>query len=191
MLAPSGNKAVAHSPSSRFSQLGLVLPAPPTPLGAYVESSDAGNLLFLSGTLPVVNRKLAIAGRLGEDLSVKEGQEAARIASLNALAAAKQHLGDLDRLEKLVKLTVLIATTEQFAEHAVVADGASELFARIFGPEAGHVRLVYGVQSLPIGAPVIVECIFQIEPARPSAVKPEPIHPDDNLLPTITYEAKG
>ena len=82
-------KLVAGSPSSRISELGIVLPAPPTPLGAYVESSDAGNLLFLSGTLPVVNGKLAISGRLGENLSVKEGQEAARIASLNALAAAK------------------------------------------------------------------------------------------------------
>ena len=151
---------------SRLSELGIVLPAPPTPLGAYVEASDTGNLLFLSGTLPVVNRKLAIAGRLGESLSVKEGQEAARIASLNALAVAKQHLGDLDRLKKLVKLTVLIATTEQFTEHASVADGASDLFVQMFGPKAGHTRLVYGVQSLPIGAPVIVETIFEIEPIQ-------------------------
>src|SRR5437870_7008523 len=164
----SGNKPVAGGPSSRLSELGIVLPAPPTPLGAYVESSEAGNLLFLSGTLPVVNRKLAISGRLGENLSVKEGQEAARIASLNALAAAKQHLGDLDRLKKLVKLTVLIATTEQFADHAPVADGASDLFVKIFGLEAGHVRLVYGVQSLPIGAPVIVDVLFEIEPLRHS-----------------------
>jgi enamine deaminase RidA (YjgF/YER057c/UK114 family) len=164
MPEPSGNKAVASSPSSRISALGLVLPAPPTPLGAYVESSDTGNLLFLSGTLPVVKGKLAMAGRLGENLSVKEGQEAARIASLNALAAAKQHLGSLDRLKKLVKLTVLVATTEQFTDHAAVADGASNLFVQIFGSEAGHVRLVYGVQSLPIGAPVIVDVIFEIEP---------------------------
>jgi len=171
MPAPSGNKPVAASPRSRISALGIVLPAPPTPLGAYVESSDAGNLLFLSGMLPVVNRKLAIAGRLGENLSVKEGQEAARIASLNALAAARQHLGDLDRLKKLVKLTVLIATTGQFAEHAPVADGASNLFVQIFGSEAGHVRLVYGVQSLPIGAPLIVDTVFEIEPARPSTAK--------------------
>ena len=151
-------------PGSRLSVLGIVLPAPPTPLGAYVEATDTGNLLFLSGTLPVVNRKLAMVGRLGDSLSVKEGQEAARIASLNALAAAKEHLGDLARLKKLVKLTVLIATTEQFTEHASVADGASDLFVQIFGPEAGHTRLVYGVQSLPIAAPVIVETIFEIEP---------------------------
>src|SRR5437667_7444937 len=100
MQAPSGNKC---GPSSRLNELGIALPAPPTPLGAYVESSDVGNLLFLSGMLPMVNRKLAVSGRFGENLSVKEGQEAARIASLNALAAAKHHLGDLDRLRAVVK----------------------------------------------------------------------------------------
>ena len=161
MQSPTGNKAPTGL-SSRLDELGIVLPAPPAPLGAYVESSDTGDLLFLSGMLPVVNRKLAISGRLGENLSVKEGQDAARIASLNALAAAKKHLGNLGRLKKLVKLTVLIATTEQFTEHASVADGASDLFVQIFGPEAGHTRLVYGVQSLPVGAPVIVDCIFEI-----------------------------
>lgn len=164
MLAPSGNKAEAASPSSRVSEFRILLPAPPRPLGSYVETSDTGNLLFLSGILPVANGKLAIYGRLGENLSVKEGQEAARIASLNALAAAKHHLGDIDRLKKLVKLTVLIATTEQFGDHAQVADGASNLFVQIFGPEAGHTRLVYGVQSLPIGAPLIVDVLFEIKP---------------------------
>src|SRR5262245_31699241 len=165
MQALSGERAPKTNVSSRLSEMGIVLPSPPTPLGSYVESSDAGNLLFLSGTLPVVNRKLAIAGRLGENLSVKDGQEAARIASINALAIAKEHLGDIDRLKKLVKLTVLMATTEQFGEHAAVADGASNLFAQLFGNEAGHVRLVYGVQSLPIGAPVIVDTVFEIEPS--------------------------
>ncbi len=160
MQAPNGNPVGI---SSRLDKLGIVLPAPPTPLGAYVESSEARNLLFISGTLPVVNRKLAIAGRLGENLTVKEGQEAARIAALNALAAAKEHLGSLDRLKKLVKLTVLMATTEQFVDHASVADGASDLFVQIFGPEAGHARLVYGAQSLAVGAPVVVDTIFEIE----------------------------
>src|ERR1043166_9708542 len=164
MRALSGEESVASGPCARLNELGIALPAPPIPLGAYVESSDTGNLLFLSGTLPVVNRKLAITGRLGENLSVKDGQEAARIASLNALAVAKEHLGDLDRLKKLVKLTVRIATTERFTEHAPVADGASDLFVQIFGREAGHVRLVFGVQSLPINAPVIVDTIFEIGP---------------------------
>src|SRR5437773_10584687 len=150
MQAPTGKKTRTGGLSSRLDKLGIVLPAPPTPLGSYVETSDAGDLLFLSGMLPVVNRRLTISGRLGENLSVKQGQEAARIASLNALAVAKEHLGDIDRLKKLVKLTVLMATTEQFTEHAQVADGASDLFVQIFGRDAGHVRLVYGVYSLPI-----------------------------------------
>jgi len=156
---------VAGSVSKRLKELSIALPAPPAPLGAYVETSDAGSLLFLSGVLPVVNGQLAISGRLGENLSIKEGQDAARIASFNALAAAKRHLGTLDRLEKLVKLTVLIATTDQFVDHASVADGASKIFVQIFGPEAGHTRLVYGVQSLPIHAPVTVDCVFEISPA--------------------------
>ena len=163
MLAPNGNKPI--NLSSRLTELGIVLPASPTPLGAYVEASNSGNLLFISGTLPVINRKLAFVGRLGGGLSVKDGQEAVRIAALNALAAAQEHLGDRDyRLRKLLKLTVLIATTEQFTEHAAVADGASELFVQIFGRNDGHVRLVYGVQSLPIGAPAIVDTIFEIAP---------------------------
>ena len=164
MPAPSGKATVARGPTSRLRDLGILLPLPPTPLGAYVESSDVGNLLFLSGMLPVVNRTLAVAGRLGDTLSVADGREAARIAALNALAAAQQHLRDLDRLQKLVKLTVVIATTAQFAEHASVADGASDLFVTIFGSETGHVRLVYGVQSLPVGAPLIVDTIFEIAP---------------------------
>jgi enamine deaminase RidA (YjgF/YER057c/UK114 family) len=164
MQEPNGNQRITDSPSSRVRELGLVLPMPPTPLGAYVESSDVGNLLFLSGMLPVANGKLAISGRLGDNVSVEQGLEAALIASLNTLAVAREHLGDLDRLKKLLKLTVLMATTEQFAEHASVADGASNLFTQIFGPKAGHVRLVYGVQSLPVGAPLIVDTVFEIEP---------------------------
>jgi enamine deaminase RidA (YjgF/YER057c/UK114 family) len=164
MQSPTLNQTLTGNPSSRLDKLGIVLPAPPTPLGVYVESSESGGLLFLSGMLPVVDSKLAISGRLGQNLSIKEGRDATRIAALNALAAAKQHLGTLDRLKKLIKLTVLIATTEQFLDHPPVADGASNLFVQIFGQEVGHTRLVYGVQSLPIGAPVIVDCIFEIEP---------------------------
>lgn len=160
MPEQNGNKNIG--PSSRLSKLGIELPSPPKPLGMYVEASTVGNLLFLSGMLPVVNQKLTGAGRLGQNLSVKDGQEASRIASLNALAVAKEHLGDLDRLKRLVKLTVLIATTEEFTEHAAVADGASALFDQIFGSDARHVRLVYGVQSLPLGAPVIVDVAFEL-----------------------------
>jgi len=165
MPAPSGSPATGSGPEARLASLGLVLPAPPTPLGSYVESSQVGRLLFLSGTLPIGNGKLTVSGRLGESLSVKDGQKAARDAALNALAIAREHLGHLDRIEKLVKLTVLIATTESFTEHAAVADGASDLFASLFDSGDGHVRLAQGVQSLPLGAPVIVDVIFAIIPS--------------------------
>jgi enamine deaminase RidA (YjgF/YER057c/UK114 family) len=158
---PVDNKSTMAKPGSRLRELGLVLPKAPTPLGAYVEASEVGSLLFLSGMLPVVNGELSITGRLGENLSVEQGREAVRIAAMNALAVAQQHLGDLDRLKKLVKL--VLAATEQFVEHAAVADGASNLFVQLFGAENGHVRTVYGVQSLPIGTPVIVEVIFEIK----------------------------
>jgi len=160
---PVDNDSSVAKPGSRLRELGLVLPKPPTPLGAYVETSQVGSLLFLSGTLPIVNGKLAISGRLGQNLSVEQGREAARLAALNALAAAQAHVGDLDRVKKVVKASVLISATEEFVEHAAVADGASDLFVQLFGPQAGHVRIVYGVQSTPIGTPVIVETIFEID----------------------------
>ena len=164
---PVDNNSIAAKPGSRLRELGLVLPKPPTPLGAYVEASQVDSLLFLSGTLPIVNGKLAISGRLGANLSVDQGREAARLAALNALAAAQEHVGDLDRLKKLVKLSVLILATEEFVEHAAVADGASNLFVQLFGAQTGHVRVVYGVYSAPIGTPVIVETVFEIEPPQP------------------------
>ena len=159
----SANVAGASTKAgSRLRDLGMVLPPPPSPLGAYVEASQVGSLLFISGTLPLVDRKLALSGRIGRDLSVSQGQEAARLAALTALAAAKEYIGDLDKIKKLVKLTVQLATTEDFTEHATVADGASNLFVQLFGPEAGHVRVVYGVYSLPVRTPVVVETIFEL-----------------------------
>jgi len=162
-MPANGNPATVTKAGARLRELGLVLPSPPKPLGAYIEASQVGSLLFLTGMLPVVNGKLAISGRLGDNLSAEQGREAARIAAMNALAVAHEHLGDLDRLKKLVRLTVVMVTTEQFVEHAVVGDGASTLFVQIFGPQAGHTRMVCGVQSLPIGAPLIVDTIFEVE----------------------------
>ncbi len=160
---PDVPKATTVKPGSRLRELGLVLPKPPTPLGHYIEVNRVGSLLFLSGTLPIADHKLVYAGRLGENLSVQQGREAARLAALNALALVQEHLGDMDRVKRLVKLIVLMVTTEQFVEHATVGDGASNLFAQLFGPETGHVRVVYGVQSMPLGAPVMVDAVFEVE----------------------------
>jgi enamine deaminase RidA (YjgF/YER057c/UK114 family) len=146
----AGNTSTLAKPGSRLRELGLVLPEPPSPLGAYVEASQVGALLFLSGTLPLVNRKLAMSGRLGANLSVDRGREAARLAALNALAAAQEHVGDLDRLKKLVKLSVILSTTEEFVEHASVADGASNLFVQLFGAPAGNVRSCTAYTTRPL-----------------------------------------
>ena len=159
---PAGDNSAARL-ASRLRDLGLVLPRSPTPLGAYSAASQAGSLLFLSGMLPLVNGNLSISGRFGENLSVEQGREAVRLAAMNALAVAQQHLGDLDRINKLVKLSVVLAMTEAFADHAAVADGGSDLFVLLFGAENGHARIVSGVQSLPIGTPVVVEVIFEIK----------------------------
>jgi enamine deaminase RidA (YjgF/YER057c/UK114 family) len=159
---PVDNNSPLAKPGSRLRELGLVLPQAPSPLGGYVEVSQVGSLLFISGTLPLIDRKLVISGRVGANLSVDQGRQAARLAALNALAAAQDYLGDLNRLKKLVKLSIQLVTTEDFVEHAVVADGASDLFVKLFGIENGHARVVYGVQSLPIGTPVVVEVIFEI-----------------------------
>jgi enamine deaminase RidA (YjgF/YER057c/UK114 family) len=169
MPAPSGKLGIPGDPEANLVAMGIVLPPAPTPLGAYVEAVEAGSLLFLSGTLPLENRKLTMAGRLGQNLSIEDGRQAARAAALNSIAAAKEHLGDLNRIGKLVKLTVLIATTESFTDHAAVADGASDLFVRIFDLNSGHARLVQGVQSLPAGSPVVVDAIFEIKPRDPGA----------------------
>src|SRR5579862_6822465 len=117
----STNKTAA-SAEQRLKDLGINLPRPPTPLGAYVEAVQAGNLLFLSGTLPVENGVPKFQGRLGEHLSVEDGRRATRLAALNALAAAKQHLGSLDRVLRVVRLSVYLVTTPEFQEHPKVAD---------------------------------------------------------------------
>ena len=136
---------------ARWRALDLELPAAPHPLGNYVEVAQAGALLFVSGTLPLAGGKLTIAGRLGEDVSVEQGREAARLAVLNALAAVQEHLGNLDRVKRLVKLNVYLAATGEFTEHAAVADGASGFaFApALWTGERKHARMVSGVNSLP------------------------------------------
>jgi enamine deaminase RidA (YjgF/YER057c/UK114 family) len=152
----------AADAGARLRELGVTLPAAPHPLGNYVEVVETGALLFVSGTLPLADGKLTVTGRLGNGLSLEEGKEATRLAAMNALAAVQAHLGDLNRIKRLVKLIVQLAMTEKFTDHATVADGASDFFAQLFGAENGHARVVYGVQSLPKGTPVVTETIFEI-----------------------------
>jgi enamine deaminase RidA (YjgF/YER057c/UK114 family) len=146
----------------RLKEAGVNLPHPPTPLGAYVEAVQAGSLLFLSGTLPVEDGALKFLGRIGGELSLEEGRRATRLAALNALALAKEHLGSLDRVRRVVRLGVSLVTTPEFREHPRVADAASELMASVFGADKTSTRLVFGMASLPLGACVVLESIFEI-----------------------------
>ena len=149
------------SAEQRLKQLGIELPHPPTPLGAYVEAVQSGNLLFLSGTLPVDKGVPKLLGRLGAELSVEDGRRATLLAALNALAVAKAHLGSLDRVTRVVRLGISLATTAEFREHPKVADAASELFVNVFGTDKTSTRLVFGMASLPVGVCVVLESIFE------------------------------
>lgn len=149
------------SAEQRLKDLGINLPHPPTPLGAYVETVQTGNLLFLSGTLPVEAGVPRFLGRLGGELSVEDGRRATRLAALNALALAREHLGSLDKVTRVVRLGVSLVTTPDFREHPKVADGASELLASVFGAAKTSTRLVFGMASLPLGVCVVLELILE------------------------------
>jgi enamine deaminase RidA (YjgF/YER057c/UK114 family) len=150
------------SAESRLKKLGLQLPAAPTPFGTYVEALLTGRLLFLSGMLPVVDHKPKYIGRLGKELDVEAGRDAALTATLVALAAARECLGSLDRITRVVRLGVFMATSGDFFDQPKVADGASNLLRDIFGSDKVPVRLVIGVASLPLGMPVELELIFEV-----------------------------
>jgi enamine deaminase RidA (YjgF/YER057c/UK114 family) len=155
-------KTTSTGAEQRLKDLGIDLPRPPTPLGAYVETVQTGNLLFLSGTLPVERGVPKFLGRIGADLSVEDGRRATRLAALNALALVKEQLGSLDRVTRVVRLGVALVTTPEFREHPKVADAASELMVSVFGVDKTSTRLVFGMASLPVGVCVVLESIFEI-----------------------------
>jgi enamine deaminase RidA (YjgF/YER057c/UK114 family) len=146
----------------RLKQLGINLPTPPEPFGIYAEAVQTGNLLFLTGMLPTVGREAKYIGRIGAELDVQTGRQAAYMAALNALAVARQHLGSLDKVTRIVRLGVLVATSGDVREQPKVADGASELLQDVFEKDKSPSRLVYGVASLPLGVPVELELIFEV-----------------------------
>jgi enamine deaminase RidA (YjgF/YER057c/UK114 family) len=146
----------------RLQELGIELPSAPTPFGSYVETVQTGNLLFFSGMLPVADHKPKYLGRLGKELDADAGRDAVYTAALSVLAAAKKHLGTLDRVTRVVRLGVFMATSGDFFDQPRVADAASDLFRDIFGEDKLPVRLVIGVASLPLGMPVELEVIFEI-----------------------------
>ncbi len=122
-----------------------------------------GNLLFLSGMLPTIGHEPKFVGRLGKELDANAGREAVRIAALNVLSAARQKLSSLDKVSRVVRLCVYLATYEDFFDQPKVADAASELFRDVFGEDKTSVRIVLGVASLPLGVPALVEVIMEVE----------------------------
>jgi enamine deaminase RidA (YjgF/YER057c/UK114 family) len=153
---------VRSGAEQRLKELGIELPAPPKPFGTYVEAVQTGNLLFLTGMLPTIDRYAKFVGRLGAEIDVKAAQEAAYLATLNALAVIRVHLGSLDKVTRIVRLGVSIATWGDVVDQPKVADAASDLLQQIFGKNRNPSRLVYGVSSLPLGATVELELIVEV-----------------------------
>jgi enamine deaminase RidA (YjgF/YER057c/UK114 family) len=146
----------------RLKELGVKLPSPPEPFGIYAEAVRTGNLLFLTGMLPTEGHAAKFIGRVGAELDIEDGRAAAHLAALNALAVARQNIGSLDKVTRIVRLSVLVATSGDVRDQPKVADGASELLQDIFGKDKNPCRLVYGVASLPLGTPVELEIIFEV-----------------------------
>jgi enamine deaminase RidA (YjgF/YER057c/UK114 family) len=168
LLANTGVSVAAVAPGKpagaeqRLKELGIKLSPGPEPFGAYMEAVQTGNLLFLSGMLPTEGRAAKFIGRVGAEVDAETARTAARLAALNALAVARQHLGSLDRIKRIVRLGVTVATAGDVRDHPRVADGASELLQDIFGKEKNPCRLVFGAASLPLGTPVELELIFEV-----------------------------
>jgi len=160
MVSARGSES--GNPERRLQDLGIELPPAPTPFGSYVEALQTGSLLFLSGMLPVVDHKPKYLGRLGKELDADAGRDAAYTAALSALAAARAHLGSLDRVTRVVRLGVFISTSGDFFDQPRVADAVSDLFRDLFGAENMAVRLVIGVASLPLGMPIELEVILEV-----------------------------
>jgi enamine deaminase RidA (YjgF/YER057c/UK114 family) len=160
MVTRTDSQAV--TPEQRLKELGIKLPVPPEPFGTYVEAVQTGNLLFLTGMLPTEGRAAKFIGHVGAELDVETARKASRLAALNALAVARQHLGTLDKVTRIVRLGVSVATSGDVRDQPKVADAASELLQDVFGKEKNPCRLVYGVASLPLGAPVELEIIFEV-----------------------------
>ncbi|HET6370124.1 MAG TPA: RidA family protein [Nitrospiria bacterium] len=148
---------------AKLKSVGLALPEAPKPVASYIPAVRAGNLLFLSGMLPFVNGKLGKTGKVGRELSVAEGQESAKIALLNALAVVKAELGSLNKVGRIIRMGVHVASAEGFTQQPAVGNGASDLLVQLFGDAGRHARLALGAAELPLGAPVELELIVQAQ----------------------------
>lgn len=146
----------------RIREMGLELPEPPAPVASYVPVVVAGHLAFVSGQVPIERGNLLWSGKLGRDLDVEMGAEAARRCALQALSALRAELGSLDRVRRVVKVTVFVSSAEGFTDQPKVANGASDLLVEVFGDHGRHARAAVAAPELPLGAPVEVALIAEV-----------------------------
>jgi enamine deaminase RidA (YjgF/YER057c/UK114 family) len=152
------------TPEQRLEELGIALPEAARPLAAYVPTVRSGSMVYVSGQVPLVDGKLAYTGRLGANgLGVEDGVQAARHCAINVLAALKAELGQLSRVRRVVKLTGFVASEPDFVDQPKVVNGASELFVAVFGEAGSHARSAVGMAALPMGVPVEVEAIVEVD----------------------------
>ena len=150
------------SPEERLKQLSITLPEAPAPLGSYVPIVRTGNLLFLSGILPLINGKLLRHGSVGKEISLDEAREDAKIATINALSILKSHIGSLDKVKKCVRITGYISSASHFTDQPKVLNAASDLLFEIFGLTGRHARSAIGVNILPLNSPLEIDFIFEV-----------------------------
>ena len=151
------------SVEEKLKAMGLSLPKPPKPVAAYIPAVKTGNLIFISGQIPVVNGELKYKGKVGKDLSIEDGYEAAKICVLNALSIVKGMTGSLDKVKRIVRVVGYVNCSDNFEEPHKVVNGASELLVEIFDERGRHARLALGTNTLPLGAAIELEMIVEVE----------------------------
>ena len=146
----------------KILELDLELPKISTPIASYIPAKKVGNLVFTSGQLPMFNGELTITGFLGKEVSIEDANRAAQVCTLNALAAVKGVIGDLDQIKSIIRVVGYVASTPEFTKQPAVVNGASDLLLQIFGDEGKHARSAIGVSALPLNAPVEIELTVEI-----------------------------
>jgi enamine deaminase RidA (YjgF/YER057c/UK114 family) len=148
----------------RLGELGIELPAPATPVASYVPVTVSGTLAFVAGQVPMEGGAVLQPGHVPEDVSVEQAQQAARRCALQALAALREALGSLDRLHRILQVSVFVASSPGFTDQPTVANGASDLLVEVLGEDGRHARAAVGVAELPRGAPVEVALVAEVTP---------------------------
>ncbi|GMV05655.1 MAG: LysR family transcriptional regulator [Gemmatimonadota bacterium] len=158
----SAQEPTRHDPEARLAELGIVLPPAPEPVANYVNGVRTGNLIFLAGKGPRRPDGTEVAGKLGADVTIAEGYEAARLTGINQLAVLKEMLGDLDRVVRIVKVLGMVNSAPDFVEQPAVINGFSDLMVQVFGDRGRHARAAVGMASLPRGQAVEIEMVVEV-----------------------------